>query len=85
MSEARRRTYTEEFKTEAVRLRRESDKTIAAVAQEPGIHADVRARWCREEHHAQARGTTRVASRSRLTSLSSSGGRMDSCARRGIF
>jgi transposase len=61
MSGARRRTYTEEFKTEAVRLQRESDKTIAAVAQELGIHADVLARWCREEHHAQARGTTRVA------------------------
>ena len=61
MSEAKRRKYTEEFKTEAVRLQRESDKTIAAVADELGIHANLLARWCREEHHAETRGTTRVA------------------------
>ena len=61
MSEAKRRKYTEEFKTEAVGLVRQSPKTIAAVAQELGIHANLLARWCREEHHAETRGTTRVA------------------------
>ena len=60
MSEAKRRKYTVKFKTEAVRLQRESDKTIAAVAQELGIHANLLARWCREEHCAETRGTTRV-------------------------
>ncbi|MDA8415536.1 MAG: transposase [Betaproteobacteria bacterium] len=35
-TEAKRRQYTEEFKTEAVRLLKESGKTIAAVALAPG-------------------------------------------------
>ena len=61
MSEAKRRKYTEEFKTEAVRLLQESGKTIAAVARELGINPNLLSRWRLEEHQAEVRGTTRVA------------------------
>ena len=60
-TEAKRRQYTEEFKTEAVRLLKESGKTIAAVARDLGINPNLLARWRQEEHHAAARGTTRTA------------------------
>ena len=58
-TEAKRRQYTEEFKTEAVRLLKESGKTIAAVARDLGINPNLLSRWHQEEHHAAARGTTR--------------------------
>lgn len=61
MSETKRRKYTEEFKTEAVRLLQESGKPIAEVARELGINPNLLSRWRLEEHHAQARGTTRPA------------------------
>jgi len=59
--EAKRRQYTEEFKTEAVRLLQETDKSIAEVARELGINPNLLSRWRREERHAQVRGTTRPA------------------------
>lgn len=61
VTEAKRRKYTEEFKTEAVRLLQESDKSIAEVARGLGINPNLLSRWRREEHHARDRGTTRVA------------------------
>ncbi len=60
VTEAKRRQYTEAFKTEAVRLLQETDKSIAQVARELGINPNLLSRWRLEEHHAQARGTTRV-------------------------
>ena len=61
MSEAKRRKYTEEFKTEAVRLWQEADKPIAQVARELGINPNLLSRWRLEEHRAESRGTTRTA------------------------
>lgn len=61
MSEAKRREYTEEFKTEAVRLVRESGKPIAQAARELGISANLLYRWKKEEHNAEGLGTTRTA------------------------
>ena len=61
MSETKRRKYTEEFKTEAVRLVQEADKPIAQVARELGINPNLLSRWHLEEHHAKSRGTTRTA------------------------
>lgn len=56
-----RRKYTEEFKTEAVRLVRESGKPIAQAARELGVSANLLYRWGGEEHKAQSLGTTRSA------------------------
>lgn len=61
MSEAKRRKYTEEFKTEAVCLWQESGKPIAQVARELGINPNLLSRWRIEEHHAKNLGTTRPA------------------------
>jgi transposase len=40
-----RRAYTHEFKSEAVRLMRESGKPIAQIARELGIRADMLRSW----------------------------------------
>lgn len=56
-----RKQYTEEFKTEAVRLVCEAGKPIAQVARELGIAANLLYRWRREEHNAKSLGTTRAA------------------------
>jgi transposase len=61
MPEAKRRKYTEEFKTEAVRLVRESGKPIAQAARELGISANLLYRWRGEEHRSTRLGTTRAA------------------------
>lgn len=61
VTEAKRRKYTEEFKTEAVHLLQETDKPIAEIARELGINPNLLSRWRREEHHAQVRGTARPA------------------------
>jgi transposase len=61
MSAQKRRKYTEEFKTEAVRLVRESDKPVAQVARELGIADNLLYRWRTEEHNAKHLGTTRAA------------------------
>lgn len=61
MSETKRRKYTEEFKTEAIRLVRELNRPVAQAARELGVSANLLYRWKGEEHHARTRGTTRVA------------------------
>ena len=61
MSEAKRRKYTEEFKTEAVRLVREAHRPISQVARELGISANILYRWISEERQAESLGTTRPA------------------------
>jgi len=61
MSEPKRREYTEAFKTEAVRLVRESGKPIAQAARELGTSANLLYRWRTEEHRAAGAGTTRSA------------------------
>jgi len=69
MSAQKRRKYTEEFKTEAVRLVQESDKPVAAVARELGIADNLLYRWRTEEHQAKSRGTTRPALRAEREEL----------------
>jgi len=49
MSELKRGKYTDEFKTEAVRLVRQSCKLIAQVARELGLSANLLYRWIGEE------------------------------------
>jgi transposase len=45
MAEATRCRYTDEFKSEAVRLTRESGKTLAEVVRNLGISDNVLYRW----------------------------------------
>ena len=56
-----RKSYTEEFKSEAVRLLHESGKPTAEVARNLGIAANLLYRWRDEEHQAVGAGTTRAA------------------------
>lgn len=63
MSAQKRRKYTEEFKTEAVRLVQESGRPVAAIARELGIADNLLYRWRNEEHEAKGLGTTRSALR----------------------
>jgi transposase len=44
----RRKTYTREFKLEAVRLAHESDKSVLQIAKELGIHSTMLGRWIKE-------------------------------------
>ena len=51
-----RKTYSREFKQEAVRLVRESDQSLAAVSRDLGIDGNSLRKWQREEeqHGVQA-------------------------------
>ena len=50
----RRKTYSREFKQEAVRLVRESDQSLAAVARDLGIDENSLRKWKRaEESHGE--------------------------------
>lgn len=69
MSEPKRRQYTEEFKTEAVRLVRAAGKPVARVARELGISANLLYRWRGEAHNAERLGTTRSALKAELVRL----------------
>ena len=60
MSELKRRKYTPEFKTEAVRLVQDSGKPLAQVARELGIAENLLYRWRGEERRAQGLGATRA-------------------------
>lgn len=60
MSERRsRRQYSDEYKSEAVRLANDSGKPVTQVARDLGVNANVLHRWMREEREAQAAGKTR--------------------------
>ena len=63
MTEAKRRRYTDEFKSEAVQWVRDSRRPVAQVARELGISDNVLYRWMSEERDAQSRGSTRAAVR----------------------
>lgn len=54
-----RRQYSDEYKSEAVRLVANSGKPLTQVARELGLNANMLQRWVREEREAQATGTTR--------------------------
>ena len=69
MAEAKRRRYTDEFKSEAVRLTRQSGKTVAEVARNLGISDNILYRWVQEERGVEARSTTRQAARAETEEL----------------
>lgn len=63
MSTKTRRQYTEEFKTEAVRLVRDSARPVAQVARDLGIADHLLYRWRAEQHQAEGHGHTRQSMR----------------------
>ena len=56
LAETRRRQSTDEFKSEAVRLTRESGRPLA---RELGISGNVLYRWMNEQRHMESQGRTR--------------------------
>ena len=69
MTEAKRRQYTDEYKSEAVRLTRQSGNTVAQVARNLGISDNVLYRWVSEERGTEAQGMTRQAARAEAEEL----------------
>jgi transposase len=47
-TESRRRRYDAQFKLDAVRLIRESDRTISAIARDLGVRRELLYKWKRE-------------------------------------
>ena len=64
-----RRQFTDAFKSEAVRLTRESGRPVAQVARELGILDNVRYRWRSEQHQIESQGRTRQAVRAEQDEL----------------
>jgi transposase len=63
------RPFTDAFKSEAVRLIRESDRPVAQVARELGIADNLRYRWRGEQRQVDAQGQTRLSMCARLDEL----------------
>ena len=64
-----RRQFTDAFKSEAVRLTRESGRPVAQVARELGISDNVLYRWRSEHHQVESQGRTRQAVRAEQDEL----------------
>ena len=64
-----RRSYTEAFKEEAVRLVRESGHPVAQVARDLGIADHLLYRWRAEQQQAEGRGQTRQSLRGEQVEL----------------
>ncbi len=58
-----RRQFTDAFKSEAVRLIRESGRPVAQVARELGIGDNLLYRWRGEQRQVEAQGQTRQSMR----------------------
>ena len=69
MSSKTRRSYTEAFKEEAVRLVRESGHPVAQVARDLGIADHLLYRWRAEQQQAEGRGQTRHSLRAEQAEL----------------
>ena len=69
MSTKIRRQYTEEFKTEAVRLVRDSARPVAQVARDLGIADHLLYRWRAEQQQAEHQGHTRQSMRAEQDQL----------------
>ena len=69
MATLTRRRFTDAFKSEAVRLTRESGRPVAQVARELGISDNVLYRWRNEERQVESQGRTRQAVRAGLDEL----------------
>ena len=72
MPKTTRRQFTDAFKSEAVRLTRESGRPVAQVAQvarELGISDNVLYRWRTEQQQVESQGRTRQAVRAEQDEL----------------
>ena len=69
MSTKTRRQYTEEFKTEAVRLVRDSARPVAQVARDLGIADYLLYRWRTEQQQAESHGHPRQSMRAEQEEL----------------
>ena len=69
MSTKTRRSYTETFKEEAVRVVRESGHPVAQVARDLGIADHLLYRWRAEQQQAEGRGQTRQSLRDEQAEL----------------
>ena len=63
MATTTRRQFTDAFKSEAVRLTRESGRSVAQVTRELGISDTVLYRWRSEQQPVESQGRTRQAMR----------------------
>ena len=63
MPDTTQRQFTDAFKSEAVRLTRESDRPVAQVARELGMSDNVRYRGRSEQRQVESQGRTRQAVR----------------------
>ncbi|MGZ8393605.1 MAG: transposase, partial [Nitrospira sp.] len=63
MPETTRRQFTDAFKSEAVRLTRESGRPVAQVARELGITDKVLYRGMNEQRYVESQGSTRQSVR----------------------
>ncbi len=64
-----RRQYTEAFKTEAVRLVRDSARPVAQVARDLGMADHLLYRWRAEQQQTERRGQTRRSLRAEQAEL----------------
>ena len=69
MATITRRQFTDAFKSEAVRLTRESGRPVAQVARELGSSDNVRYRWRNEQQQVESQGRTRQAVRAEQDAL----------------
>ena len=69
MATTTRRQFTDAFKSEAVRLTRESGRPVAQVARELGISDNVLYRWRTEQHQVESQARTRQAVRAEQDEL----------------
>jgi transposase len=63
MATSTRRQFTDAFKSQAVRLTRESGRPVAQVARELGISDNVLYRWRGEQQQVESQGCTRQSMR----------------------
>ena len=63
MATSTRRQLSDAFKSEAVRLTRESGRPVAQVARALGMGDNLLDRWRSEPHHVESQGQTRQARR----------------------
>ena len=69
MPDTTRRQFTDAFKSEAVRLTRESGRPVTQVARDLGISDHVLYRWRIEQRHVESHGRTRQAVRTEQEEL----------------
>ena len=76
MPKTTRRQFTDAFKSEAVRLTRESGRPVAQVARELGISDNGLYRWRTEQQQVESQGRTRQAVRAEQDELTRVGGEL---------